>query len=89
MPTPAPATQLHRVLVREGLWVAEVASDYDGQAIHYVSIVELKDGKMLRDARYYAEPFEAPERRALWVERINSYACDPCDFPRIQYRRRA
>jgi len=77
------------VLVREELWVAEVASATHSQAIHYVSIVELKDGKMLRDARYYAEPFEAPEWRALWVERMDYYACDPCDFPRIQYRRRA
>jgi hypothetical protein len=25
-----------------------------------VLIVELKDGKLWRDTRYYAEPFEAP-----------------------------
>ena len=42
----APAMRLRRVLVREGLWVAEVVSDYGGQEVHYVSIVELKDGKM-------------------------------------------
>ena len=65
----APAMRLRRVLVREGLWVAEVVSDYDGQVFHYVSVVELKDGKMWRDTRYYAEPFEAPEWRAHLVER--------------------
>jgi SnoaL-like domain len=65
----APAMKLRRVLVREGLWVAEVVSDYGGQVFHYVSIVELKDGKMWRDTRYYAEPFEAPGWRAQWVER--------------------
>jgi hypothetical protein len=68
----APAMKLRRVLVREGLWVAEVVSDYDGRIFHYVSIVELKDGKMWRDTRYYAEPFEAPEWRAQWVERMEA-----------------
>jgi hypothetical protein len=66
----APAMRLRRVLVREGLWVAEVVSDYDGRIFHYVSIVELKDGKMWRDTRYYAQPFEAPEWREKWVERM-------------------
>ena len=59
-----PAMRRRRVVVREGLWMAEVISDYGGQAVHYVSVVELKDGKMWRDTRYYAEPFEAPEWRA-------------------------
>ena len=54
-----------RLLVREGLWVAEVVSDYGGgRLFRYVSVVELKDGKMWRDTRYYAEPFEPPEWRA-------------------------
>jgi hypothetical protein len=35
-------------------------------------IVELKDRKMRRDTRYYAEPFEAPEWRAKWVERMKA-----------------
>ncbi len=67
-----PSMRLRRVLVRDGLWVAEVVSDYDGQIFYYVSVVELKDGKMWRDTRYYAEPFEAPEWRAQWVERIEA-----------------
>ena len=62
--------RLRRVLVREGLWVAEVVSGYGGQAFHFVSIVELRDGKMWRDTRYYAEPFEVPEWKARWVERM-------------------
>ena len=49
-----PAMRLRRVVVREGLWVAEVVSDYDSQAVHYVSAVELKEGKMWQDTRYYA-----------------------------------
>jgi hypothetical protein len=33
-------------------------------------IIELKDGRIWRDRRYYAERFEAPEWRAQWVERV-------------------
>jgi hypothetical protein len=69
---PAPPTiQLRRVVVREGLWVVEGINDYgEGQVFAVVLILELKDGKMWRDTRYYAEPFEAPEWRTQWVERF-------------------
>ena len=36
-----------------------------------VVIVELHDGKITRETRYYPEPFEAPEWRAQWVEPID------------------
>ena len=69
---PAPPTiQLRRVVVREGLWVIEGVNDYgEGQVFAVVLILELKDGKMWRDTRYYAEPFKAPEWRTQWVERF-------------------
>ena len=71
-PTP-PAIQLRRVLVRDGLWVIEGVNDYGGgQVFDGVLIIELKDGKIWRDRRYYAEPFEAPEWRAQWVERMEA-----------------
>ena len=49
----------------------EVVSD-DGaeQVFHYVSIIELRDGKVFRDTRYYAQSFEAREWRTQWVERM-------------------
>ena len=66
-----PSIQLRRVLVRDGLWVIEGVNDYGGgQVFDVVLIVELKDGKWWRDTRYYAEPFEAPDWRAPWVERM-------------------
>jgi hypothetical protein len=69
---PAPPTiQLRRVVVREGLWVIEGVNDYgEGQVFTVVLIIELKDGKMWRDTRYYTKPFEAPEWRAELVERF-------------------
>ena len=69
-PTP-PSIQLRRALVRDGLWVVEGVNDYGGgQVYDVVLLIELREGKMWRDTRYYAEPFEAPEWRAQWVERM-------------------
>lgn len=71
-PSP-PRIQLRRVLVRDGLWVVEGFNDYgEGQVFNVVLIIELRDGKMFRDTRYYAEPFEPPAWRAKWVERMEA-----------------
>src|SRR5215212_9099034 len=68
-----PTIRLHRVVVREGLWILEGVNDYgEGQVFTVVAIFELRDGKVWRDTRYYAEPFEAPEWRAQLVERMES-----------------
>jgi hypothetical protein len=70
-PTP-PSIELRRVLIRDGLWVVEGVNDYGGgQIFDVVLIIELRDGKMWRDRRYYAEPFEAPEWRSQRVERMD------------------
>jgi hypothetical protein len=70
-PGGAPSMRLLRVLVREGLWVVEAVYERGGgQVFDVAMILELKDGKIWRDRRYYAEPFDAPEWRAQWVERV-------------------
>jgi hypothetical protein len=66
-----PTIRIRRVLVGAGLWVAESVVDYGGgRVLHGAAILELKDGKVWRDTRYFAEPFEAPEWRADLVERM-------------------
>jgi hypothetical protein len=68
-----PSIKIRRVLVRDGLWDVEGVNDYGGGQIYeVVLIVELRDGKWWRDTRYYANPFEAPEGRAQWVERMEA-----------------
>ena len=64
--------RLRRVLVREALWVVEGIADYDDgrEALNVVMILELRDGKMWRDRWYFAEPFDAPEWRFPWIERL-------------------
>ena len=71
--------RLRRVLVREDLWVVEGIADYDDgrEALNVVLILELRDGKMWRDRWYFAEPFEAPQWRSQWVERMESRPRSP------------
>jgi|ERR671912_662754 hypothetical protein len=70
-PNAPPSVRLRRVIVREGLWVAEGVSEYGGvQASGVVLVFELRDGKMWRDRWYFAEPFKVPEWRAHLVERM-------------------
>jgi hypothetical protein len=66
-----PPRWARRVLVREGLWVVEGSVDYGGgRDWDFVLILELREGKVFRETRYYAEPFEASEARARWFERM-------------------
>jgi hypothetical protein len=65
-----PTMKLRRVIVRDNLWIVEIISYYGGRIYHPVLIVELRDGKVFRDTRYDAEPFEAPEWRTRWIERM-------------------
>jgi len=48
------------------------ASASAGSAIyHVICIFEFRDDKIIRETRYYTEPFEAPEWRAHLVEPID------------------
>jgi len=40
----------------------------NGETWHYVSLLTLREGKIWRQTDYYAEPFEAPAWRALYVD---------------------
>jgi hypothetical protein len=67
-PTP-PTISVRRMLGSNGIWVIEGVNDYKEDVWHVVVILELDpDGRILRDTRYYAKPFDAPEWRAAWVE---------------------
>ena len=47
-------------------------SDYDGRIAHVVDIIELRDGRILRETRYYSDPFAASAWRAQWVEPLEA-----------------
>jgi hypothetical protein len=65
-----PKITLRRIVGEGDVRVAEAASDYSGQRFHTVLILEMRDDLILRETRYYAEPFEAPAWRARWVQSI-------------------
>jgi hypothetical protein len=68
----APKIQLRRVTGSGDIWFAESVIHYvDGTVFHGVSRVEFRDGKMWRETRYYAEPFEPPAWRSGWFERTS------------------
>ena len=60
-----------RVLVREGLWVVEGSVDYGGgREGDFVLILELREGRVFKETRYYADRLEASEDRTRWFERM-------------------
>jgi hypothetical protein len=63
-----PDARVRRIIGSGDLFVMEASSDYPGGGVFNVAnIVEFSDGKIIRETRYYAEPFEPPDWRAEWV----------------------
>jgi hypothetical protein len=52
------------------LWITEYTITYQRETAHTMSIMEFRNGKVLHDTQYFADPFEAPAWRARWVQRI-------------------
>jgi ketosteroid isomerase-like protein len=66
-----PTMRFRRTLAGGDLAVLEVELTYaDGDRYLGVSVLELRDGKVVKETDYYAQPFQAPEWRAHWVERM-------------------
>lgn len=65
-----PSMTHRRTLAGGDVATTEVTLDYGGKIYNGVSIFQLKDGKILSETDYFAEPFEAPQWRAQWVERM-------------------
>jgi hypothetical protein len=60
----------HSYKISGDLAVIEMILEYDGNRSHSCEITEFEDGKIKRTRSYFSEPFEAPEWRAQWVERM-------------------
>jgi ketosteroid isomerase-like protein len=71
-PATLPKFDVRRVVGGGDVWTVLATGDYGGQIFHLAIVFEFRDGKILRETRYYAEPFEAPEWRAQWVERMEA-----------------
>ena len=69
-PGPPPSITLRRVSGAGTSWLVEGTNDYGGGDVWQVVVLLdfADDGRMLRDVRYYAQPFEAPAWRAAFVD---------------------
>lgn len=59
---------IRRIVGVGNLWVTEYVIDYKGKPFQTVSIMEFRDGKVIHETQYFAEPFEAQVWRSQWVE---------------------
>jgi SnoaL-like domain len=67
----SPKFTYRRMLGGGDIFVIEGTIDYgDGVPVNYVGIGELRDGKIVRQTDYFANPFEAPAWRADFVEKM-------------------
>jgi hypothetical protein len=59
---------VRRIVGSGNLWVTEYVITYESKPFQTVSIMEFKDGKVVHETQYFAEPFPAPADRRQWVE---------------------
>jgi ketosteroid isomerase-like protein len=61
---------VRRIVGSGDLWVTEYTIVYRGRSAFTVSIMEFRDGKVMHETQYFADPFDAPAWRSQWVQRI-------------------
>jgi len=61
---------VRRIVGKDNLWVTEYTITYRGRPSFTVSIMEFRDGKVVHETQYFADPFEAPAWRRQWVEQV-------------------
>jgi hypothetical protein len=58
---------IRRIRGADDIWVAEMTVSYDGGEPRYgVDVLEIRNGKIVRETVYVGESFDAPEWRAQW-----------------------
>jgi hypothetical protein len=65
------AFEIRRTIGCVDLWVTEATIRYDGaRPTHAVIVMELHDGKVVRETDYFGDPFDPPAYRSRWAESI-------------------
>ena len=59
-----------RILGTGDLWITEYTITYQERIAYTVSIMEFRNGKVVRETQYFADHFEAPAWRSQWVQQI-------------------
>ncbi|KAA0697225.1 nuclear transport factor 2 family protein [Neorhizobium sp. P12A] len=61
---------VRRITGSRDLWVTEFLLSYDGKPSHTVSIMEFRDGLVVRETQYFADPFSPSPSRSALVELV-------------------
>ena len=59
--------KIKRIVGNGNLWVTEYTIVYQERSAFTVSIMEFRDAKVVHETQYFADPFESPAWRKLWV----------------------
>lgn len=59
---------VRRITGKGDIWITEYTINYHEKVAYTVSIMEFRNGKVIHETQYFADPFEAPEWRSKWVE---------------------
>jgi hypothetical protein len=62
--------KIQRIIGSGDVWITEYIIYYDNKPFHTVSIMEFRNGKVVRETQYFAEPFEASAWRSQFVEQM-------------------
>ena len=62
--------KVKRILGNGDLWITEYTITYQERLAYTVSIMEFRNGKVVHETQYFADPFEAPAWRRQWVQQI-------------------
>ncbi|MBA3688421.1 MAG: nuclear transport factor 2 family protein [Chloroflexi bacterium] len=69
-PGGSPPYELRRISGAGDMFVVEAEGQYGADTSYMTSIVEFRNGQIVKQTDYFASPFEAPAWRSQWVERM-------------------
>jgi ketosteroid isomerase-like protein len=69
-PGGSPSYELRRISGSGDLFVVEAVGQYEADTSYLTSIIEFRDGRIVKQTDYFGSPFAAPAWRAQWVERM-------------------
>jgi hypothetical protein len=62
--------EIRRIQGEGTLWVTEYTINYHDRIAYTVSVMEFRHGKVVHETQYFSEPFDAPQWRSQWVQKI-------------------
>jgi len=60
--------KVRRILGSGDVWITEYIISYLSRSTCTVSIMEFRNGKVVHETQYFADPFQAPAWRSQWVQ---------------------